>query len=366
MKALLIAGLASLTAACGSATGATGDDPGSLPAATTTVTPQSTSTAATAPPPASDATDTHDSPSASTTASADGTLQIALEIHVENSAVPAIELATVTELAEAATENGVVMTFSLDEAMLEYLATADEPVRAVARAIEDDGHQFGLHADLASMGQRAATVHLAEMVVDYRTIFGHAPLSLSGACTPSGDWVAAARANGIVVIAGVVLYCERTLDAAHYADTVYTDEIAEANAVCSRPTRANCHQPAPRADDVQRVFPWQTDSAGRWLDESTRAGAITIVPTLGNTGMECASEGSSGSCSFDAETDAAAFVQLAVWADELSAGEDGATLHLAWSTNNRPSEEYIDSLLASIAGGIDAAGTVKWVTLAAV
>jgi len=366
MKALLIAGLASLTAACGSATGATGDDPGSLPAATTTVTPQSTSTAAAAPPPTSEATDTHDSPSASTTASTAGTLQIALEIHVENSAVPAIELATVTELAEAATENGVVVTFSLDEAMLEYLAAADEPVLEAVRAIEDDGHHFGMHAGIGSLGQRAATMHLAQMVVDYRTAFGHAPLSLSGACTSSGDWVAAVRANGITVVAGMVLFCERTLDDAHYADTVYADEIAQAKAVCSRVARANCHDPAPSADAARRVLPWGTDTASRWLDVSTQEDAITIVPTLGDISMECAAEGSSGSCSLDAEEDAAAFVQLAVWADELSAGEEGATLHMGWSTNNRPSEEYIDSLFAAIVGGIDAAGTVTWVTLAAV
>ena len=83
--------------------------------------------------------------------------------------------------------------------------------------------------------------------------------------------------------------------------------------------------------------------------------------------MECASEGrSSTTCSFDAAGDAAAFVELAVHADELSAGADGATLHMAWSTNNRPSADYIADLFAEIAGAIAAAGPVDWVTLAAV
>lgn len=300
-------------------------------------------------------------------AAAEGTLQIALEIHVENSDDPAAELETVSRMAAAASAHDIQLTFSLDEAMLEYMASAPPVVISTVRVIERMGHQFGLHADLAGMGQRAATLHLAEMQADYRTIFGHVGLTLSGACTQSGDWIAAANANDIWTVAGVVTYCERSLSTEAYAGTVYEDEIATAKSVCTRPSIAICHDPAPQADEARRVTPWRTDRALRWLDESARARATTIVPTLGNTSMECGSEGrSSTSCSFDADGDAAAFVALAVQADALSAGAEGATLHMAWSTNNRPDGEYIADLFSALADTIGSAGAVDWVTLAEV
>lgn len=302
--------------------------------------------------------------SAAPAAAAEGTLQIALEIHVENSEDPSAELQTVSRMAAAASAHGIQLTFSLDEAMLRYLATAPPVVINTVRVVERMGHQFGLHADLAGMGQRAATVHLAEMQTAYRTTFGHAARTLSGACTQSGDWITAANANDIWTIAGVVTYCERSLSAEAYAGTVYEREITTAKSVCTRPSVAICHDPAPQADEARRVTPWRTDRASNWLDESTRARATTIVPTLGNTSMECASEGrSSTSCSFDAAGDAAAFVELAVHADELSTGAEGATLHMAWSTNNRPSAEYIAEVFAALADAISTAGPVDWVTL---
>ncbi|HNJ96734.1 MAG TPA: hypothetical protein PLV13_01315 [Ilumatobacteraceae bacterium] len=304
---------------------------------------------------------------ASAASAPEGTLQIALEIHVENSDDPAAELETVSRMAAAASAHDIQLTFSLDETMLEYLATAPPVVVNTVRVIERMGHQFGLHADLAGMGQRAATLHLAEMQADYRTIFGHVGLTLSGACTQSGDWIAAANANDIWTVAGVVTYCERSLSTEAYAGTAYESEIATAKSVCTRPSVAICHDPAPQADEARRVTPWRTDRALRWLDESARARATTIVPTLGHTSMECASEGrSSASCSFDADGDAGAFVELAVHADELSAGAEGATLHMAWSTNNRPSAEYIADVFAALADTISTAGPVDWVTLAEV
>lgn len=303
---------------------------------------------------------------ATATAAAAGTLQIALEIHVENSADPAAELATIGQMAAAADLYDIALTFSLDEAMLEHLSTAPSSVTDRLHDLERSGHQFGLHADVASMTQRAATLHIAEMAADFRTAFGHAPASLSGACTASGDWIAAARASGITTIAGTVMYCERTLRTAAYVDTIYASEIARAKSVCSRPSIAICHDPAPQADEARRVIPWRTNDAYRWLTESGRRSATKIVPTLGNTSMECAAEGTSGACAFDAASDAAGFVALAVRADALSADAAGATLHMAWSTNNRPSADYIADLFAEIAGAIAAAGPVDWVTLAAV
>lgn len=303
------------------------------------------------------------STTATTAAAAVGTLEIAIEIHVENSDDPTAELQTVRTLAAEATEHGFFLTFSLDEQMLQYLAAAPTTLTDELRAVEADGHQFGLHADLATMGQRAATMHLAEMASEYTAAFGHAPSTLSGACTASGDWVAAALANHLSTLAGTVLYCERSLTAATYAGTAYQDEIAWAQRVCTRPSVAGCHDPAPQADDAQRVQPWRTDSARTWLTASPVATSVKIVPTLGNTSMECAGEGASGHCAFDAANDAAGFVALAVQADTLSDDAAGATLHMAWSTNNRPSDTYIADLFDAISASIAAAGPVQWVTL---
>ena len=305
-------------------------------------------------------------PAPATAVAVAGTLQIALEIHVENSADPAAELATIEQMATAADLYDIVLTFSLDEAMLEHLSTAPSAVTERLRDLARSGHQFGLHADVASMSQRAATLHIAEMTADFRTAFEHAPASLSGACTASGDWIAAAEASGITTIAGTVVYCERTLRTAAYAGTIYASEITTAKSACTRPSIAICHDPAPQADEARRVMPWRADDAYRWITESGRRGAMKIVPTLGNTSMECAAEGASRACAFDAVSDAAAFVTLAVRADELSGDATGATLHMAWSTNNRPSADYIADLFAEIAGAIGAAGPVDWVTLAAV
>jgi len=314
-----------------------------------------------APPPAP-AASTAATPAASTA----GTLKIALEIHVENSADPAAELATIEQMAAAADLYDIDLTFSLDETMLEHVATAPAVVTDRLHDMELAGHQFGLHADVAAMNQRAATLHIADMAADFRSAFGHTPASLSGACTASGDWIAAARASGISTIAGTVLYCERTLRTAAYAGTEYASEIATAKAVCTRPSVAICHDPAPQATEARRVMPWRADDAYRWLTPSGRRSAMKIVPTLGHTSMECASEGESGSCAFDAVGDAAAFVALAVQADTLSGGAAGATLHMAWSTNERPDSDYISDVLAEIADTIAAAGVVDWVTLAAV
>ncbi len=299
-------------------------------------------------------------------AAAAGTLKIALEIHVENSDDPAAELTTIGEMAAAADLYDIDLTFSLDEAMLEHVAAAPAVVTDELHHMELAGHQFGLHANVATMNQRAATLHIADMAADFRTAFGHAPASISGACTASGDWIAAVRASGITTIAGTVLYCERTLRTAAYASTEYAKEIAMVKSVCATPSTAICHDPAPQAVESRRVMPWRTNDAYQWLTASARRSATKIVPTLGDTSMECASEGRSGSCAFDASGDAAAFVALAVQADELSGGAAGATLHMAWSTNNRPDGGYISDVFAQIADTIDAAGVVDWVTLAAV
>lgn len=155
---------------------------------------------------------------------------------VENSDDPAAQSETVSRMAAAASAHGIDITFSLDETMLEYLATAPPVVINTVRVVEHMGHQFGLHADLAGMGQRA-TLRLAEMQATHRTVFGHVGLSLSGACTQSGDWIAAANANDIWTVAGVVTYCEaECLSTEAYAGTVYEDEIATAKSVCTRPS----------------------------------------------------------------------------------------------------------------------------------
>jgi len=307
---------------------------------------------------------TSPAPEAAASAAAPGTLQIALEIHVENGGNPALELATVQTLGVQAAAHGFVLTFSLDEDIIDYLrssASADE-ISALT-ALEDLGHQFGLHADVASMTQNAATLHLATMAGKFSVVFGHVPTTLSGACTASGNWVKAALDNDLTTIAGTVLYCERTLSAAAYIGTEYAAEIAWAQAHCPRPAASGCHDPAPQADEARRVQPWRADSARRWLTESPWATSAVIVPTLGNTSMECASEGASGSCAFDAAGDAAGFVTLATRADELSGDAEGATLHMAWSTNNRPSVAYITDVFEEIAASISAAGPVTWVTL---
>ena len=111
-----------------------------------------------------------------------------------------------------------------------------------------------------------------------------------------------------------------------------------------------------------RVLPWQTSSAATWLTAEA-GGAVSIVPTLGATSMECAAEGRSGGCTFDAAADAAGFVALAVEADTLSAQAAGATLHMAWSTNNRPSRSYIEDLFRAIVADLGDAGATDWVTL---
>lgn len=313
--------------------------------------------------PALAATPSPDGESVAAASGAAGTLQIALEIHVENAADPTAELATVHTLAAEATEHGFVLTFSLDDDMIDYLRSAPTVVVNSLRRLEADGHQFGLHADLASMTQNAATMHLAMMAGKFSVVFGHVPTTLSGACTASGNWVQAALDNDINTIAGTVLYCERALAAGLYADTEYADEIAWAQSHCTRPATSGCHDPAPQADEARRVQPWRADSAYRWLTESPWMHSVVIVPTLGYTSMECAGEGASGVCAFDAADDAAAFVALAVQADELSGEADGATLHMAWSTNNRPDAVYIAGVFEQIAAGIGAAGSVEWVTL---
>lgn len=304
-------------------------------------------------------------PAAPTEAAAEGTaapVRIALEIHVENSIDAAAEVRTVVDMARAASRHGMDLTFSLDERMLSYLATAPAALKLQLARWEANGHSFALHAGMDGLSTFAATTHLAAMVADFSEAFGHAPTVVSGACTGESDWITPVIDNGLTVVAGTITYCERSLDADAYIDTALAAEVARSQERCTSPGR--CHDPAPQSDDTQRVIPWPASDSATWLTPDP-AGAVTIVSTLGSTSMECGSEGRAGSCAFDAAGDAAAFVALAGEARVVGGGSADTTLHMAWSTNNRPDRAYVEEVLAAIAGSIAATGPVSWTTLAA-
>lgn len=303
-------------------------------------------------------------PAAPIEAAAEGTaapVRIALEIHVENSIDPPAEMRTVADMARAATRHGIDLTFSLDETMLRYLATAPAALKLQLARWEANGHSFGLHAGMDGLSTVAAEAHLAAMAADFTAAFRHAPTTVSGACTGDSDWISPVIDNGLTVVAGTITYCEHSLDPTAYAGSALEAEVLRSQARCTSPGR--CHDPAPASDDTQRVIPWTTSDAATWLTPDA-GGAVTIVSTLGSTSMECGSEGRAGSCAFDATGDAAAFVSLTGEARMAGGGSSATTLHMAWSTNNRPERAYVEELFTAIAGSISAAGPVEWTTLA--
>jgi len=313
-------------------------------------------------------------PSAPTKAAMGSRLGIAIEFHVENSLLGSEEETDyVLELSAAARDAGVTVTFGLGRDLLDDYA--DDPdgdgygtdgrtgielsrtLAEVVAAIRADCQEVGLHADVNETMSADDVESLLRGYLSQLRRAGARTAVASGVCNETsadatGGWLEAARRAGLRGVAGVVTYCQGSLDPAnaHWIDP----------GSCSPSFPTYCHFAAPEDDATQRVGVWRANATSSWIDPAARGrvaiiGGIGTIDGFAQSNLPCLAETDARrSCTGysnpgDADLDAASFVARVQAAErDARTGTVGDTAYQTFSTNVRASGAYVSAIFQRI------------------
>jgi len=327
-------------------------------------------------------------------------LNIALEVHVENSMLPTPEETDyILNIAQAAHTAGVSLSFGLGIDFLNDYASSGTiaapehgsfSLESLVAALQAQNHLVSLHADVPESATYSEIVnHLNTYVSQINSAGGQGSIA-SGVCNEAsadGGWVKGALDAGIRTVAGVVRYCQGSLSSSH------ADYIAPETC-----TPMGCHEAAPMNAPAQRAAGWFTQQTANWIDPSNPSNArqlrrsLFIVGSFGEANVPCLAEAAAGenvgrtcddrglssddriadddySSEAQGQADASAFLASVqeVLNTSLS-GTNGDAYHSAFSTNEVVSNTWLTGFFGSLntAATGSLAGQISFSTLDAV
>jgi hypothetical protein len=327
-------------------------------------------------------------------------LNIAMEVHVENSMLPTPqETDYILNIAQAAYAAGVTLSFGLGIDFLnDYTSSGTITTRehgsfsldSLVATLQAQNHIVSLHADVPESATYSEIVsHLQTYVNQLNSAGGQGRIA-SGVCNEAsadGGWVKGALDAGVHTVAGVVRYCQGSLSNSH------PEYIAPETC-----TPMGCHEAAPMDDPAQRAAGWFTQQTANWIDPSNPSNArqlkrsLFIVGSFGDANVPCLAEAAAGenvgrtcddrglssddriadddySSEAQGQADAAAFLTSVqeVLNTSLS-GTSGDAYHSAFSTNEVVSNPWLTGFFGSLGSAATGslAGQISFSTLDAV
>lgn len=328
-------------------------------------------------------------------------LNITIELHVENSdlSIPE-ETRYVLDLAEIAHDNNIKLSVGMGKRFLSAYAddasvtvpnqslraltsssgNSDFTLSSLISTLQDDyEHVVTFHADLSedSVSELAIKEEL-EGYVDILTEAGADGANIaSGMCNP-GNWIEGAKTIGIESIAGVVEYCELSLNSV----------LQTASGVDSGCTPTSCHDASPEDDRDQRASGWYANASSTWISSSNTPttsaeseDSVFIVGSFGDSHPAClaeyANDGHSRNCDdgvgasdSDISDDYSSEVQGISDADEFLedvenvvsnhlSGGNGDAYHTALSTNKVVTTQWMEGFFSSLFSGVKSNSTLS-------
>lgn len=303
-------------------------------------------------------------------------LNVAIELHVEqkNSMQLANQAHAIETIASASAAASIPISFGIADEYFRTSGSYDVTAQdATLDVIESYGiHQIDAHLDWTYSATDLAT-QLDGVAAAFATTTGtdgtarDLPTTTSGTCTEDDtDWVDDALGHGVVLAAGAVVDCERSLDPSLQESGYYKPN-------CKPMT---CHGAAPAADPTARLTPWTTSTTSTWMvDDPT--GDLTVMSSWVDLPLTCLAEGATTNCptagltNFQLATTAAADARAMVTSLRAALAACGTvdlgdTYYVTWSMNSIPADAYITSFFSTLRSELSRTGVaslVEFVTL---
>lgn len=297
-------------------------------------------------------------------------LNVAIEIHVEqkNSSLLASQAHAIETIAAAAGTT-IPISFGIADEYFRTSGTYDVVAQdATLDVIEAIGaHQIDAHLDW-TYSANDLDAQLDGVAAAFATTTGSdgsardLPTTTSGTCTEDDtNWVTDALDHEVVLAAGAVVDCERSLDASLQETGYYT----------SRCKPATCHGAAPAATPTARLTPWTTSTTSTWMVDDP-SGELTVMSSWVDLPLTCLAEGTTTSCPSSGLTnlqlanngaaDARAFVtSLRAALAACGTVDPGDTYYITWSMNTVPADAYITSFFSTLRSELSRTGVASLV-----
>ncbi|PIW17550.1 hypothetical protein COW36_08620 [bacterium (Candidatus Blackallbacteria) CG17_big_fil_post_rev_8_21_14_2_50_48_46] len=299
-----------------------------------------------------------------------GTLNLVMELHVENAMLPNDqETDYLIQIARTAHNAGLSLSIGLGndflrtyqgEATVHTPLNGDFNLNSLVNLLQNSyGHRVSLHADVHENASYSEIVAYLSPLVSELNAAGAEGNIASGACNETGTaggWVQGALDAGINTIGGVVEDCQASLSQSDYPDLWLPAD---------RATPARNHDAAPQANPQQRARGWFTQDVNHWItpfypsSQSELDQSLFIVGSMGKAHPACLAETHAGqSCGTnqtetEGQADAQALIaDLGEALDNYLSGENGDAYHTAFSTNFTVSQVWLDGYFTTLVEGL--------------
>ena len=314
-----------------------------------------------------DTTDTTDSTTSTTSTTdpapvdtgpawaADGTVAVALTVHVErhdtevhDEAEFDAHVATLEQLADLAEQYGVVLNLELSSPFVEAVDQWDSTF------IEDmtaRGHAVSQHSGDRSIDGLTGEARVAELTRQRDAIEAHGVdvTYVSGGCSDDAGWVEDAIAAGFDAVTGTTEFCLASLDDATLPDGM--DWVRDC------PNAAVCHDPL-HIQLERLLHPWTTSSTSTWLVDDP-AGGLVVVPGSEADGLAAMS------MTGDADLESSLTQWTALLDGAVAAAVPGQvnSMNVVVSVGPTPDWEVLEAMFAAASDRV-VTGDIAWVSLA--